>query len=171
MEFDLLEFPMRKWILSYTKLQSSIFGEDEDKIIEKDSHHIYSCYDEEAGKIVQELEFWFDIIGTGDKHTTNLYGLEKDPMLTNMLGKVIANIPLVYSSIVKSLTDEICETYKLKKIGFVTDVNTIIMGHIDGEQLPVRLGIFTKNTRFGRGDQKKKVRDPLADAWKKAGIF
>lgn len=171
MEFDLLEFPLRKWILAHTKLSSSIYGEDEKKINEKDSHHIYSNYDEESGKIVQELEFWFDIIETGSVHKTNLYGLEKDPMLTNMLGKIIASIPMVYSSIVKTLTDEICETHKLKKIGFVTDVNTIVIGHIEGEQLPIKIGIFTKNTRFGRGDQKKKVRDPLADAWKKIGIF
>ncbi len=170
MEFDLLEFPLRKWILAHIKQPSSIFGEDEGKVNEKDSHHIYSYYDEDAGKIVQELEFWFDIIEVGSTHKTNLYGLEKDPMLTNMIGKVIANIPLVYTSIVKSLPAAVVEDHKLKKIGFVTDVNTIIIPHIEGEQLPVKMGVFTKNTKFGRGDQKKKVRDPLADAWKKIGI-
>jgi hypothetical protein len=131
---------------------------------EENSHHIYSNFDKDAGKIVQELEFWFDIVQTED-HKTNLYGLENDPMLTNMLGKVIAGIPLIYSSIVKSLPDKIVEEHKLKEVGFVTNEQTITIPHIKSEPIEPRLGIYTKNTVF-KDRAKKKERDPLADAWK-----
>lgn len=171
MEFDLLEYPIRKWLLAYTKLDQSIYTEkDEVKMgNEADSHHIYSNFDKDAGRIVQELEFWFDIVDSME-HKTSLHGLEKDPMLTNMLGKVIANIPIVYSSIVKSLPDNIVNEHKLKEIGFVTNEQTIIIPHINGEPIAPKLGIYTKNTVFKDKPKKTSVRDPLADAWKKMGF-
>lgn len=166
MEFDLLEYPLKKWVLAHSGAGVEIFGKD-GLGSENDSHHIYSHYNEEHKKIDQELEFWFDLVDP--KHETKLYGLEKDPMLTNMLGKVIANIPMVYSSIVKTLNDEFVEKHQLKKVGFVTNEQTIILSHIEGKQLPLCMGIMSKNTKFSI-KIKSKERDPLQEAWAKMGL-